>query len=141
MRVVGVFARRDQREVRRAERAELLEDELGVRLQLVFAHTRRGVAHRFHDAEAGNAGRLANHRNLARALHGAQGVEDRIEILDLRLRRGRRQLGEEGRFPRVASVPGILLHRARTLAQGLTLVPSIPRASPSASVIASSTAT
>ena len=42
------------------------------------------VAHRFHDAESGDARRLADDRDLARALDGAQRVEDRIEILHLR---------------------------------------------------------
>ena len=81
VRVVGVRAGGDEREVRRAVGAVLLEHELGVGLQLVLVHARPRVAHRFHDAEAGDARRLADDGDLPRALDGAQRVEDRIEIL------------------------------------------------------------
>ena len=77
-------AGRDQREVRRPVGAALLEHELGVGLQLVFLHARPGVAHRLHDAEAGDPRRLADDRDLARALDRAQRVDDRIEIGDRR---------------------------------------------------------
>ena len=50
----------------------------GVGLELVFVHPRPRVAHRFHDAEAGDARRLANHRDLAGALHGAERVEPSV---------------------------------------------------------------
>ncbi len=98
VRVVGVLSGRDEREVRRAERAELLEHELRVGLQLVFVHAGFCVAHRFHDAEAGDARRFADDGDLARTLHCAQRVEDRIEVPDLGLRRGRLQSGDERGF-------------------------------------------
>ena len=94
-----------------AERAVLLEDELGVGLELVLVHAGARVAHRLHDAEAGDARRLADDVDLARALHRAQGVHDRIEILDLEVRRRGLQLRDERLLARVASVPRIALVR------------------------------
>ena len=49
------------------------------------------LAHRLHDAQASDARDLAHHGNLARALHEAHRVEDRIEIADLRAGRQRAQ--------------------------------------------------
>ena len=70
-------------------------------------HTRPGIAHGLDDAEAGDARRFPDDRNLARALHRAQRVDDRVEVLDLGLRRRGFQLGDEGGFPRITTVPGI----------------------------------
>ena len=108
VRVVAVPAGRHQREVGDAERAVLLEDVVGLRLQLVLAQAGTAGAHRGDDALAGDPGRFAQQRDLPRALHGPQRVDDRIEIADLQRRRRRLQAGDERRFARVAAVPGIL---------------------------------
>ena len=111
VRVVGVPAGRHQREVGDAEGAVLLEHVVGFRLQLVLAPAGTGGAHRGDDALAGDPGRLAQQGDLPRALHGAQRVDDRIEIADLQRRRRGLQAGDERRFARVAAVPRILAVR------------------------------
>ena len=112
VRVERVRAGRNEREIRSAVGAELLEDELRVGLQFVFVQARPGVAHRLHDAEAGDAGGLADDRDLTRAFGDAQRVEDRIEVLDLGLRRRRLQLRDERLLARDPSVPRVLPRRA-----------------------------
>ena len=52
-------------------------------VELVLVDARFGAAHRFHQAEAGELRGAADQRDLARALDGAQVVEDRREIADL----------------------------------------------------------
>ena len=108
VRVISVLSCGDQREVGSAERPIFLEHVLGVGLQFVFMHARFGVAHRLHNAEAGDARGLANDGDFTRALHGSEVVHDGIEILHLALRRGLLQFGDEGRLARIAAIPRVL---------------------------------
>ena len=81
------------------------------------------VAHRLHDAEPGDPRRLADDGDLARALDRAQRVEDRIEVRDLGLRRGRLQLLDELLLARDAAVPGVRFRRAPQRAPDPTTTP------------------
>ena len=87
VRIVGVPAGRDEREVADALRPVLAEHVVGDGRQLAFALAGPGRLHRLEDAGRRDARRLANGLDLARALDQAQAIEDRIEILDPRLRR------------------------------------------------------
>ncbi len=98
VRVERVAARSDQREVGRSLRAMLFEDEFGWGLQLILEHSRPGLAHRFHNAEAGDARGFADDSDFAQALERAHRVEDRIEVLHVDLWRKRFDLLNEDLF-------------------------------------------
>ena len=104
VRPPGVVRARDEREVGVALRAVSPEDELadGVELVLVLARPRR--AHAFEDREARELRRVAQHRELARALDEAQVVERRREIADLEDREALAHELDEAALPRGHSV-------------------------------------
>jgi len=101
------------REIRGAVRAELLEHELRIGLQLVFVHARLRVAHGFDDAQAGDARGFAQLGDLARALGAAQLVKDRIQVRDLGTGQDRFQLLQERLLARGAAIPRIVLRGPR----------------------------
>ena len=71
VRIVRVPAGGDQREVADALRVVLLVDVVGDRLELVLEHARLRRLHRLEDAERRQPRRLADQRDLARALDRA----------------------------------------------------------------------
>ena len=109
VRVHRVRPRCRERKVTWALRVVTAKHPLGGRAQLVFALAGGGFPHRFHDAEPGDPRHLPHHRDLSRALDEAHRVDDRIEVLDLDLRRrGPQLLCERGlaRWPTVPRVGG-----------------------------------
>ena len=112
MRVPGVLAGGDQGEVGRTVGAVLFENVLGIGLEFVLAHAGAGVAHRLDDAEAGDAGCLAQDGDLARALDGAELVEDRVEIGDGGLGSSLLEVRNEGLFAGRPAVPRVVLSGA-----------------------------
>jgi hypothetical protein len=107
VRVPGIFAGGDQGEVTRTIGAVLLEDVLGIGLQLILLHAGAGIAHGLDDAESGDARGFANDGDFARALDAAQLIENGIEVFDFGLRRGGFEMFDEGLLARGASVPGV----------------------------------
>ena len=108
MRPACILPGGDEREVANPLRVVLLEHVVCDRLELVFVHPRLRRTDGFHDAEPGDARRLAEQRDLARALDQAHGVDDGIEILDGGGRDLLLHAIDERRFTRQPAVPRIL---------------------------------
>ena len=85
------------------------EDVARGRFELVLLHAGLGAANRLHHPEAGELRRFPDERHLARALHAAQLVENRIEIADLQRAAG--QARDELLLPREAAVERVVEDR------------------------------
>ena len=105
--VPDVVAGSDDRLVGAPEGTTAKEDELRQRTELVLHHARSGRPHRLEDREPGQPSRLAQQRDLGRALDRPQLIEERARVSDVERRELRSEGLDEGRLARPGHGPGI----------------------------------